>query len=263
MTSHWAFPLAWVTGLAKANMSAVPGLALPPPMSPQPNEAKAKQRQKPIHEPLLRLRLHHIALLWHGKPTGIRYRYQGKKWVPPPRSKTTALAPKRKKSFSERLSCSAVSNATAKPFKRHVRNLISDIGFEGFARRFCFEARSQPQSCPVTLSVVGGWSGASCARPVADSAASGPCRVPSGRRPRSPQSEGASGWLPLPAIRCLRRKAQLVAFAAVVCVDRFLLPSNWPRAIRRPRQEYFPGHPRQLVPPFDRLGASSLAAIGP
>ena len=103
-----------------------------------------------------------------------------------PRYKISALAPKGKKTFSEWLSRLAVSNATAKPFKPYVRNLISDIGFEGFARRFCFEARSQPQSCPVTLSVVGGWSGASCARPVADSAAPGPWRVPSGPRPRSP-----------------------------------------------------------------------------
>ena len=157
----------------------------------------------------------------------------------------------------------AVSNATAKPFNSVVGNTISDDRFEGFARRFCFKARSQPQSCPVPQSLVGGWSGASCAGPVADSAASGPWRVPSGPRPQSPQSEGPSGWLPLPTTRCLRRKAQLVAFAAVVCVDILLLASNWPRAIRRPRQELFSWPPRQLVPPFDRLGAFSLAAIGP
>ena len=161
----------------------------------------------------------------------------------PPQVQKQAPAPKGKENFSEWLSRSAVSTATAKPFKSTVGKTISNGGFEGFARRFCFEARSQPQSCPVTLSLVAGWSGASCARPVADSAASGPWRVPSGPRPQSPQSEGPSGWLPLPATRCLRRKAQLVAFAAVVFVDSFLLASNWPRAIRRPRQEYFPATP--------------------
>ena len=133
-----------------------------------------------------------------------------------------------------------------KPFKCYVGKTISNIGFEGFARRFCFEAIGQPQSCPVTLTLIGMLPLASCAGPVAGPAASGPRCVPSGPRPQSPQSEGPLGWLPLPTTRCLRRKAQLVAFAAVVFVDSFLLASNWPRAIRRPRQEFFPATPSAL-----------------
>ena len=107
-----------------------------------------------------------------------------------PRYKTSALAPKEKKTFSEWLSRLAVSNATAKPFKRHVRNLISDIGFEGFARRFCFGIRSQPESCTATLSLVCRWSLASSMGLMPGSTASGPWHVPSGPRPRSAQSEG-------------------------------------------------------------------------
>ena len=163
--------------------------------------------------------------------------------MPPPPGPKAGPCPEGKETFSEWLSRSGVSTATTKPFKSTVGNTVKSPGFEGFARRFRSEARSQPQSCVATLSLIGRLSLTSCAGPVPGSAASGPWHGTRGPGDQSSRSEGPSGWLPLPTTRCLRRKAQLVAFAAVVCVDSFLLPSDWPRVIRRPRQEYFPATP--------------------